>query len=132
MSREHVETVRRVFEGWGRGDFSVSRELLAPHVVCVWDEPPSVIVCHGIDEMAARFKDFLAQWLLFRVEADEFVELHDGRILVLARQYATGRESGAETVSQVFIVWAFAGNEVVRMDWRFDRANAIEGAGAVG
>ena len=36
MSQENVEIVRRLFDAWSRGDFSVGADLLDPDIRVVW------------------------------------------------------------------------------------------------
>ena len=35
MSQENVEAVRRIFESWGSGDWSIGTDYLDEHAVCV-------------------------------------------------------------------------------------------------
>jgi ketosteroid isomerase-like protein len=130
MERDRVAVIARVFESWKTGDFTASRSLLADDVVVAWGEPPAAdVVCHGPEEVAQRFASFLAQWDDFSAEAEELVPIADDGVLVVARQRAVGKHSGVETDARVHIAWAFRGDEVVRVGWFFDRADALEAAG---
>jgi hypothetical protein len=46
--------------------------------------------------MAEGFREVLAAWQGFRVEADEFRELDDERVLVLIQYRGSGKTSGLE------------------------------------
>jgi ketosteroid isomerase-like protein len=128
MVSSRLDLLRQVFAGWAQGDFRVSYDLLAPDLYCTWEEPPSEVVCRDREEMTRKFRDFLANWSHFRVEPDELIEIHPDAVLVVARQYAVGRESRAETVARVHIVWRFSGEKVTRLHWYFDREAALRKA----
>ena len=79
--------------------------------------------------MAERFGEFLANWSEFRVEADEFTQLDDDHVMVVARQRGKGASSGVDTEMRVHIVWKFGGEKVVGTYWFKDRAKALRLAG---
>lgn len=126
MAQERIEALRQVYAELAKGNWSAGGELLAPDAVVSWQEPPVDIVCRGRDELGRRLSEFLATWGQIRVEAREFIELDENNVLVVARQYARGKRSGAETESPMFIVWTFAGEHVVRVHWNFSREKALE------
>ncbi len=70
------------------------------------------------------------QWTSFRTVAKEFEQLDDGRVLIVAQQYAHGRRSGAAVHGKIYNVWSFAGDKAVRVEWRFDRERALAASGA--
>ena len=130
MPEEPVAVVRRIFDSWSQGDFAASQPLLARDVVVSWGEPPAAdVVCHGPAEVAERFSAFLAQWDGFRAEAEEYIPIGGVGVLVVARQYGVGRQSGVETEALVHIAWVIRGDEVVGVHWFFDRTKALETAG---
>jgi len=96
----------------------------------MWEEPPGGdVVCHGRRQMAERFGEFLATWSEFRIEAEEFIQLDDDHVLVVARQHGKGARGGVATEARVYIVWKFAGEKVVGTYCFFDRAKALRLAG---
>jgi ketosteroid isomerase-like protein len=130
ISGDRVGVLRVVFSEWANGDFHIGGVLLAPDVVSMWEEPPGDdVVCHGRQQMAERFRDFLANWSEFRVAAEEFIQLDDDHVLVVARQSAKGASSGLPTEARVHIVWKFAAEQVVATYWFFERAKALRLAG---
>ena len=127
---DRIAAVREVFSEWAKGNFRAGAGLLAPERVAMWGEPPAGdVTCHGQRQIAERFGEFLATWSDFRVEADEFIPLHDDYVLVVARQYGKGKHSSVEIDARVHIVWKFAGEKVVGTYWFFDRAKALRVAG---
>lgn len=130
MPRNRVEVLREVFSEWAKGNFGASVDLLAADAVAIWGEPPGAdVVCNGPREIAERFREFLASWREFRVEADEFIVLDADHIMVIARQHGQGTFSGAATEMQVHIVWKFAEEKIVGTYWYIDRAKALRIAG---
>jgi ketosteroid isomerase-like protein len=130
MSSDRIGVLRAVFSEWAKGNFHAGSVLLAPDVVSKWGEPPQGdVVCHGPREVAERFGEFLGTWSEFRVEAEEFVELDDDHVMVVATQRGKGAQSGVETEMRVHIIWTFAGEKVVGTYWFKDREKALQLAG---
>ncbi|MFN8159857.1 MAG: nuclear transport factor 2 family protein [Solirubrobacterales bacterium] len=131
MSAENVEIVRRIHDGWSRGDFSVGRELLAPdfewhqHAEAV--EPGShrgAAIGGAIGRIFEIYEDF-------RVEPEEFIEAGD-RVVVPAHNRGTARGSGLE-LDQVFVfVWTVRDGKLAELRVYGDRSAALEAAGLPG
>ena len=62
MSRENVETVRRLYAGWERGDFATAMDSYDPAVELVIDYGPDRTTARGIDEMRAVWREQLTLW----------------------------------------------------------------------
>ena len=95
MAAEDVEVVRRVYDGWARGDWSTGAELFAEDLYATtFDADGDEIECHSRAEMAGWLRGFLEQWDNIRQEAEEIVDCGD-RVYAVARPSATGRARGA-------------------------------------
>ncbi len=79
----------------------------------------------GPAAFADQFREFLAQWSEFRIEALELEDLGDA-VLVTERQHGKGRSSGIEAEMTFFAAWTFRHGLVVRARWDYDRAAAVE------
>jgi ketosteroid isomerase-like protein len=129
MSEENVETLRRLYNEWSRGEFWGLGGLLAPEAT-FWSElPPGKVLCHGSREVDRFFREFLRQWRDYRIEGDEFIELNDESVLVAGRQSGEGTHSGAPTEQPLSIVWTFRGGAVTAMYCAIERGTAVEAAG---
>jgi ketosteroid isomerase-like protein len=96
MSQENVELVRSIFAGWERGDFS-SADWAHPQIeYAAVGETPTPGSAKGLAEMAGRWRVFLRTWEEFRAEAEEYRELDDERVLVLAHMGGRGKASGLD------------------------------------
>ena len=62
MSRENVETIRRLYAGWERGDFATAMDSYDPAVELVIDYGPDRATARGIDEMRALWREQLTLW----------------------------------------------------------------------
>jgi ketosteroid isomerase-like protein len=87
----------------------------------------------GKDAAAKQFREFLAEWRDFRVVAEDFVDLDDtaagDMVLVIERQYGTGRGSGVSLDAAFYAVWTFREGRATSVRWYTDRAKALEEAG---
>jgi ketosteroid isomerase-like protein len=95
MSRENMDLVRSIFTGWGRGDYG-SAEWAHPEIEFVKAdgiEPGSWTAVSGMVEC---WRNELRAWNDHRVEAEEYRELDDKRVLVLVRSRGRGKTSGME------------------------------------
>lgn len=50
----------------------------------------------GLASLTEGWSGFLSTWDTYRTEADEYRELHDGRVLVLMRGLGRGETTGME------------------------------------
>ena len=60
MSQENVEAVRRIFEAWASGEWSIGNDYLDEHAVCVvGSDFPAFGAYFGLDGIRAYWRDFL-------------------------------------------------------------------------
>jgi ketosteroid isomerase-like protein len=127
MSRENVELVRRVYEGWARGDFSEG-EVFHPDVEFEMPDWPHSADARGVDEMARTWRATLSAWDDFRAEADQFIE-SGSHVVVLNHIQARGKGSGADVSADTAAVWTMDAGKVVRLALYWDTDKALEAAG---
>ncbi len=95
MSQENVEIVRSIYAAWGRGDFS-SVEWADPEIEYVIVDGPEPGSWNGRAAMAETMRSILNAWENARIEADEYMELEDERVLVLNHLSGQGKTSGLD------------------------------------
>jgi ketosteroid isomerase-like protein len=135
MSQENVETLKRGYEVFNRGDSSeiveFAREIGAPDVE--WGAtgafPGVESMYRGPEAIQDWMEIIRSEWKDFEVSLDEV--LHDGdEVLVVAeRLRGRGRESGAEVEMRVFSAYWFAGGKLKRRAAFTDPREALEAAG---
>jgi ketosteroid isomerase-like protein len=127
MSRENVEILRRVYDGWERGDFSED-DVFDPEVEFEMPDWPHGDKARGIEGMRRAWLASLSAWDDFRAEPDEFI---DGgpHVVVLTRIHAWGKGSGAEVSADTAAVFTLDGGKVVRLVLYWDTAKALEVVG---
>ena len=91
----NLDLVRSIYADWERGDYG-SAEWADPEIECVFVDGPTPGTWTGLAGMAGAWRDFLSTWEGFRQEADEYRELDDERVLVLAHFSGRGKASGLE------------------------------------
>jgi ketosteroid isomerase-like protein len=129
MSRDRVETMRRIYDAWGRGDFRAGADLYDRHVLLVLNpEFPDAGAYVGPEAIAAYMRDLLPAWSEFAIEGEEFLDAGD-TVVVGVRQVGRGPSSGAVTELRYFQVWTFRGDRVIRIESIRERADALEAAG---
>ncbi len=95
MAATNLDVVRSIYSGWGRGDFS-SAAWADPEIEYLVVDGPEPSRWNGLAGMAEGWRDWLRAWEEFRAEPEEYIDLGDGRILVLVRNSGRGRVSGLE------------------------------------
>ena len=95
MSQENVDLVRSIYAAWERGDFS-SVEWAHQEIEYVRADTPAAGSWDGLAGMAEGWREWLGAWEELRVEADEYRELDDERVLVLVHWSGRGKTSGLE------------------------------------
>jgi ketosteroid isomerase-like protein len=130
MSRRHVEIVRKIYDGWGRGEFQAGTELYDPYVLLVLrPEFPDAGAYCGPDEIGRYMREhFLADFDGVVIAGEEFVEAGDS-VVVRVEQRATGAVSGTPVGLRYYQVWTFRGDSVIRMESMREREEALEAAG---
>ena len=101
----------------------------------VWDTSasglPSAGVYHGRDGVRRFFRDWLAPWADYEIEARDIIDAGNAVVLVF-RQAGTGRGSGVRIERDFFSVWELENSKVVRFRLFASRDQAFEGARASG
>src|SRR4051812_18170715 len=95
MSQENVEIVRRLNEGFNRGDLTAVLELLDPAFEwCDRFDDPGATMHRGHDGYSKFIADLDADVVEMQVEIKEFVDVGD-YVLADVRVHGRGRASGA-------------------------------------
>jgi hypothetical protein len=119
--------------GLGAGDYS-STEWAHPEIEYVRADGPVTGTWTGLD-IAEGWRDFLGAWEEFRIEAEDYHELDDERVLVLTRYNGRGKASGLE-VGKVWAkgasVFKVNGGKVTRLVFYLDRDVALADLGLAG
>src|SRR2546426_5277990 len=95
MPSPNLNLVRSIYTAWERGDFS-SAEWADPEIEFVTLRGPTPGTWIGVSATADVWRDWLSAWKDWRVQADEYHELDDERVLVLIHQSGRGKVSGLE------------------------------------
>jgi len=92
---ENLDLVRSLYAAWERGDYAAT-EWAHPDIEYVIADGPSPGRWKGLTGMAEGWGDFLKAWDGFSVEAEEYRELDDERVLVLTLYTGHGKTSGIQ------------------------------------
>ncbi|MDQ6811783.1 MAG: nuclear transport factor 2 family protein [Actinomycetota bacterium] len=131
MSSANVNLVRSIYADWERGDFS-SVEWAHPEVEFAFPDGPSPGSLTGVAEMAESYREFLGAWKEHRVQAEEYRELDDERVLVLNRSRGRGKTSGldlAQMRAEGANLFHIRDGKVTRLVLYFNRERAFAGLG---
>jgi ketosteroid isomerase-like protein len=131
VSQENVETVRRIHDGWSRGDFSVGRDLLAPDFEWHQHEQAVEPGSHRGAAIGSAIRRIFEVLEDFRVEPEEYIDAGD-KVVVIARNRGTGKGSGVELDQQFAYVWTVQLGRLADLQVYEDRREALEAAGLRG
>jgi ketosteroid isomerase-like protein len=120
-----VEVVRAIYRSWAKGDFS-SVAWADPDILFVLSGPDSR-VHRGLQAMSRAGGQWLQTWDEFRVEAQEFIDVEDG-VLVLTEFRGRSKTSGVSVESMGACVFWFRDGKVVRLVINTDRPTGLEAA----
>jgi ketosteroid isomerase-like protein len=91
----NLDLVRSIYAAWERGDFG-STEWAHPEIEYVFADGPSPGSWTGVAGMAEGWREWLGAWEEYRTQGEEYRELDDARVLVLAGNTGRGNTSGVE------------------------------------
>jgi ketosteroid isomerase-like protein len=136
MSRENVDRLRSLYADWAEGNFWTTGDYVDSEVEFEWTWAFAEIGrmgpegrAHGLEELTAVWQDWLKPWEKFTVEADEFVDIDDDRVLVLYRRRAKLRGADSTIDHKGGTVWTLRDGMAVRIVDFDDRAKALEAVG---
>jgi ketosteroid isomerase-like protein len=129
MSQENVELVRSAFDALNREGLAAldqAHEVFDSDVEirAVGRLPDTDPVVRGRAALKTWFADLFASFDL-RVEPDEFLDAGDS-VVVVFRQVARGRASGAELTSRFAFVYGFRHGKISCIDGYRTKAEALE------
>ena len=131
MASTNLDLVRSLYAYWERGDWSTA-DWAHPEIEFVAADGPSPWSVSGIAALAEAWREFLDTWEGWRVEAEDYRELDEERVLVFIRIAGRGKASGLE-VDQISAKGAnlfhIRAGKVTRLAlyWNRDRALADVG-----
>lgn len=129
MSQGHVDSVRGVYDGWERGEFTAGESLLDEEVTLAIDpDIPDGGDYAGTDGVRNYMKAFLEPWESLAIAGESFEAVGD-RVLVAVRQTGIGRGSGVAAEMHYFQVWTFQGGKVIRLETILSEKRAREATG---
>ena len=129
MSQENIESLRRVYEGWARGDFTTSESLMDKNIVLVVTPSfPTEGVWVGLGGIEQHTAQVLDAWESLTMAAESYKEAGD-TVLVDVLQRGVGAGSGVSTEMRYFQLWSFRGGKVIRLEVIADEAEALEAVG---
>jgi ketosteroid isomerase-like protein len=131
MASANVDLVRAIFAAWERGDYS-SAAWAHPDIEYVVADGPSPGRWTGLAGLAEGFRANLNAWEEFRVKADDYRELDNERVLVLAHYSGRGKTSGLELAqmrAQSANLFQVDAGKVTRFVTYFDHERALADLG---
>jgi ketosteroid isomerase-like protein len=95
VSSANLDLAKSLYAAWERGDWS-SAGWAHPEIEYVIADGPSPGSWTGLAGLAEAWRSILSAWEDFRIEATEYRELDDERVLVLHNFSGRGKTSGLE------------------------------------
>jgi ketosteroid isomerase-like protein len=131
MSQENVETVRRLYARWERGELDTVEFFDAEiEHLRIGSELPGINgEWHGIDELGDAMASYLDALADLHIEAERVIDLDEDRVLVFARQTARGKTSGLPFAHEFGDLLTLADGKITRYASYWDRAEALAAAG---
>jgi ketosteroid isomerase-like protein len=130
VAERHVETVRRIYDAWEKGDFTTGVGYFDEYVILVMDpEFPDAGVHPGVEGVRRYMKGLLEAFDDFTITA-ESIEGDGDTVIVKVNQRGTGKDSGIEVANSYFQLWTFRGDAVIRLESikKEERARAALGS----
>jgi ketosteroid isomerase-like protein len=131
MGEGDLRVLRGIYAEWSRGDYS-NVDWADPEIELVDVDGPAPGTWRGLAEIAEGWRGILQSWKDFSTDAEEYIELDDGRVLVLTRNHGRGKVSDVELdkmPTRGANLFTLRDERVTRIDAYWDRENAFEDLG---
>jgi ketosteroid isomerase-like protein len=131
---ENLDLVRSIYAAWERGDYR-SVEWAHPQIEYINVDGPDRGSRVGLTEMAEGWRRLLSAWSEFHTRADEYIELDDARVLVLATFGGTARFTGLDIRdgrSRGANVFEIEDGKVRKLTLYWNRERALDHLGRAG
>jgi ketosteroid isomerase-like protein len=130
MSQENVEIVRRLYEGWERGDFRAESERFDPEIDFRYEFGPETASARGLTEMRTAWREMLRQWRHWSTGRIEDVIDADPHVIAVSEVRARGRHSGLPVeMPAAATAITFRQGRIVRMVATDSREKALQAVG---
>src|SRR5690242_1506143 len=144
MSQENAEIVRRLLGPFEQGDLApvfrddtiqaavraASEPLLTPDFECVFVRQDLGRAAYvGLDGLRAGWVDWLEPWESYHASVEDVIDAGRDRVVALNRDYGRPRGSSAETEFVGATVWTVREGKVARIEFYWDRAEALKAVG---
>jgi ketosteroid isomerase-like protein len=123
----NLDLVRSIYADWERGDFSSAR-WADPEIEFMITDGPEPGNSSGLAAMAQAMRGWLSGWEDYRLEAEQYRELDDGRALVFYNQSGRGKASGLELAKRwpkAASLFLIRDDKVTSVVTYFDRERAL-------
>ena len=136
VAREYYATLNRMLDAYWAdptvplGDAPGVEEVFAfldPEAEWDWLFSPETF--RGRDQLLQAASDWIETVDAWQIEVEDLIDGAGGRVVVIMRVVARGRESGAPIYQRLFSVITVRDGKVARIHNHTDRAKALEAAG---
>jgi ketosteroid isomerase-like protein len=125
MSSANLDLVRSLYAAWEGGDFTHTEWAHEGLELVLAGGAPADGSWSGLPATREGWREFLRQWADLRIEADEYRELDDERVLVLDHPRGHGKTSGIEMGHEGATLFHVRKGKVVRIVNYWDRQPAL-------
>jgi ketosteroid isomerase-like protein len=127
----NLDLVRSIYAANERGDFSQT-DWAHPEIEWIIADGPTAGRWVGVAAMTASFRRMLDAWEGLRIQAEDYRELDDERVLVLNKLSGRGKTSGLELddlQTGGAVVYHVRDGKVTRLVYYYDRDRALADLG---
>jgi ketosteroid isomerase-like protein len=128
MSQEDVEHMRRGVEHFLRTGEALWAEM-DPDCEMHDHDLPDAMVYRGHEGWRKWRAQFLEAWESDALQPEQYIDVGDGRVVLLARASARGQGSGVEVERRDGIMWTVRDGKTVRIDYFSSPEEALRAAG---
>jgi ketosteroid isomerase-like protein len=130
MTQEKVESLRKVYAEWGKGNFRPVTDVYNADLEWGWSEefPGLEGVVREPAAKSERLVRWLSSWEEWRVEPEDFI-VGGNHVVVLCRYTGRGKGSGVDVDTHGAHLWTFREGKAIRLQVFSSRERALEAAG---